>query len=304
MNSNAPTLLTNFRSWVYRFRLVIFTSAVGLLAISAVTAFFELPASLRGSLTSATYFALTAAAVSLAIAAFGPPSGEDEPRTIHPPVTGSWLALNSPASKVPSHGVRIFGQSHAIDLIHWSKQQPSGEQETPAFERKPPHSYSSFGRPILAMVDGTVVVSSDWRRDHRSRTGALSRVLLVLESQLRFLGGPGWVIGNHITIRADDGSFALVAHVRQHSAQVSRGDRVTAGQEIASCGNSGNSSEPHMHAQLMDHISPWVAQGIPISFSPAIRMRWEDMPVDGQLDAELNQNVMPADGELLVTPEQ
>lgn len=304
MNSNAPTLLTNFRSWVCRFRLVIFTSAVGLLAISAITAFFELPSSLRGSLTSATYFALTAAAVSLAIAAFGPPSGEDEPRTIHPPVTGSWLALNSPASKVPSHGVRIFGQSHAIDLIHWSKQQPSGEQETPAFQRKPAHSYSSFGRPILAMVDGTVVVSSDWRRDHRSQTGALSQVLLVLESQLRFLGGPGWVIGNHITIRADDGSFALLAHVRQHSAQVSRGDRVTAGQEIASCGSSGNSSEPHVHAQLMDHISPWIAQGIPISFSPAIRMRKEDMPVDGPLEAELNQNVMPADGELLVTPEQ
>ncbi len=44
------------------------------------------------------------------------------------------------------------------------------------------------------------------------------------------------------------------------------GDTVHAGQKIGSCGNSGNSSKPHVHAQLMDRESPWTAQGVPMVF--------------------------------------
>lgn len=44
------------------------------------------------------------------------------------------------------------------------------------------------------------------------------------------------------------------------------GETVRAGTRIARCGNSGNNSEPHVHAQLMDRASPWTAQGLPMLF--------------------------------------
>ena len=45
------------------------------------------------------------------------------------------------------------------------------------------------------------------------------------------------------------------------------GDRVRAGQTIARCGNSGNSSEPHLHLQLMDGPSITRAAGLPFALS-------------------------------------
>ncbi len=90
---------------------------------------------------------------------------------------------------------------------------------------------------------------------------------MMIEGMIREIGGPGFVIGNHVTIRSGDGAYATVAHLQQGSLTVKVGDRVTAGTVIGGCGNSGNTSEPHVHAQLMDRASLWTAQGLPMSFS-------------------------------------
>lgn len=75
------------------------------------------------------------------------------------------------------------------------------------------------------------------------------------------------MIGNHVVIRSDGGNYAVVAHLKQRSLAVTVGDRIGAGALVGYCGNSGNSSEPHVHAQLMDRASFWTGHGIPMSFS-------------------------------------
>ncbi|PRX51236.1 peptidase M23-like protein [Prauserella shujinwangii] len=188
------------------------------------------------------------------------------PRTVHPPVTGRWRALNSPASKVPSHGVRAYGQAYAVDLVY----EPD-DRERPAFGAgpgmRPPEDYPAFGQPVLSMVSGTVVRVRDGARDHRSRTAWWSLLYLLFEGMVREIGGAGRVVGNHVVVAAEDGTFALVAHLRRGSAEVREGDTVHAGQRIGQCGNSGNSSEPHVHAQLMDRASPAAARGLPLRFT-------------------------------------
>ncbi|MGC5627081.1 M23 family metallopeptidase [Georgenia sp. Z1344] len=213
---------------------------------------------------------------------------QHEERTVRSPVVGRWLALNSPASTVPSHGTRAYGQSHAIDLV----AEPD-DAERPAFGTagafRRNEDYPAFGEPVHAMVSGVVVDSSSWRRDHRARSNGWGLAYLTIEGMVRELGGPGWIVGNHVTIRTADGTFALVAHLQRGSATVRRGDVVSAGDVIGRCGNSGNSSEPHVHAQLMDRRSLWTAAGVPMAFA-GISLGDAAEPVDG----------LPANGEHLM----
>ena len=65
-----------------------------------------------------------------------------------------------------------------------------------------------------------------------------------------------------------DGVYAVFAHLRRRSVRVTAGQRVTTGQPLAECANSGNTTEPHLHFQLMDHPNVLLAAGVPVLFQP------------------------------------
>ena len=224
------------------------------------------------------YLALGLAVLCLLLTFLFPRSLPAVPgRVVSSPVRGRWLGLNSPASAVPSHGVRAYGQAYAIDLVYEpgdaSRPEFGGSMMTPSLE------YPAFGQPVFAMIDGTVVRTSDWRRDHHARSNRWGFIYMMVEGMAREMGGPGFIVGNHVIIRGDDGVYAVVAHLRRGSVTVRSGDRVRAGTLIGRCGNSGNSSEPHVHAQVMDRASFWTSLGIPVSFA-GIRLEGESGPLD------------------------
>ena len=70
-------------------------------------------------------------------------------------------------------------------------------------------------------------------------------------------------------VRGEDGTSVVLAHLRRRSLRVGRGDTVAAGQVVAECGNSGNSSEPHLHLQAMDRPSPWIGSARPLRIDGA-----------------------------------
>jgi murein DD-endopeptidase MepM/ murein hydrolase activator NlpD len=188
-----------------------------------------------------------------------------EPVAVRPPVQGSWRALNSPATRVPSHGIQGYGQAYAIDLVY----DPAG----PAPSRRPrfawwplarrAQDFPAFGQPVFAPAGGVVVRAHDRQRDHWSRTSPLGLAYLFTVELFRELFGPSRVVGNHVIIDLGDGTYAALAHLRQQSIRVRAGQHVTAGDQIAECGNSGNTSEPHLHFQLMDHPRIALAAGLP-----------------------------------------
>lgn len=190
------------------------------------------------------------------------------PIAVASPIRGRWLAINSPTTKVPSHGVRAYGQTYAIDLCFDPLEGPRPAFGT-GWGMSRPVDYPGFGQPVFAMVDGIVVKASDWQRDHLTRTRLWSVLYLTVEASLRELRGADGVIGNQVVIDRGDGVFALVAHLKQGSTTVRVGDRVRAGEVIGACGNSGNTTEPHVHAQLMDRSKAGVARGVPMSFDGA-----------------------------------
>jgi hypothetical protein len=209
-----------------------------------------------------------------------------EPLVVHPPVRGRWSAINSPANKVPSHGLHAYGQTYAIDFVH----VPDGNYSpqlgwTPA--TRPPAEFPGFGKPIVAPADGTVVRVHDRERDHRTRSSWPGLLLWIAEGFFRELTGPDRILGNHVVIEIAPGAYGVVAHLQRGSARVRAGDRVRAGEEIAACGNSGSSTEPHVHFQVMDRPRALLAAGLPFA-------------LEGAASEEGRPTALPATGEVIL----
>jgi murein DD-endopeptidase MepM/ murein hydrolase activator NlpD len=208
-----------------------------------------------------------------------------EPVVVRPPVRGRWSAINSPADKVPSHGLHAYGQTYGIDFVH----VPHGRYEpklgwSPA--RRPADAHPGFGKPIVAPADGTVVRVHDGERDHRTRSSWPGLLLWFAEGFFRELTGPDRILGNHVVIEIAPGAYAVMAHLRRGSSKVRAGDRVRAGEEIAACGNSGSSTEPHVHFQVMDRPRALLAAGLPFTLT-------------GAADEDGRPTAMPATGDVI-----
>lgn len=184
------------------------------------------------------------------------------------PLRGSCRVQNSPANRVPSHGTDVFGSSHAIDLVPVDENGKSAPRTWRGLvTHEPPEIFVGFGRPILAPVTGTVELVHDREPDHDARRSQLAMVPYMLGQQQRArLGAPG-LAGNHVVIAIGSGGpFVLLAHLQHGSVQVHPGEPVSAGVPVARCGNSGNSTRPHLHLQVSDSTDWASARGLPFAF--------------------------------------
>ena len=201
------------------------------------------------------------------------------PVEVAPPVTGRWSALNSPADKVPSHGTHHLGQTYAIDIVAEPEDGPARPAPVwfwPVAHRN--QAYPAFGAPLHAVADATVAHAEDGQRDHLSRSSLVGVLYFwLIEGACRAIGGPRRVVGNHIVLDLGEGTYALYAHVQRGSLGVRAGDRVVAGQVLGRCGNSGNSTQPHVHFQLMDGPDLDTARGVPF------RWRGVGVPSGGEV---------------------
>jgi hypothetical protein len=187
------------------------------------------------------------------------------------PFSGRWLARNSPARRVPSHGTHLMGTTYAIDFIAVDERGRSAPWKwRAALASEPPETFVGYGAPILAPCAGTVVIVHDGEPDHDARRTQLSLVPYMLGQAARIRGGPAAIAGNHVVIAADpDGPYILLAHLRNGSPTVKVGDRVREGSVVGACGNSGNSTQPHLHIQATDSTNWQSARGLPIAFGSA-----------------------------------
>jgi hypothetical protein len=189
--------------------------------------------------------------------------GDEGPEVIGPPMTGGgWVAVNGCCELSPHRGAmlplggRINGsERYAVD---WSRfdttAQPlvdleAGTQST--FEGDPDDnaSYFTFGQPAVAVADAEVVTVVDDLED------APPHVFLTLP--LKDLGG------NRVVLKLREGVYAFYGHLKKGSVLVEVGDAVERGEQIAELGNSGNTSESHLHFHLMNGPLPLTATNLP-----------------------------------------
>ena len=177
------------------------------------------------------------------------------PVTLGPPLTGPrWTALGSccdgPHRRAlyPVGGRWYLGQRFAIDF-----NQLDAENRPGVGDPLSPASFPTFGQPVYAVADGTVVEAVDGNPD-------------LKVGEAREDPTPDNAGGNRVAIDIGDGRFALYAHLHQGSVAVHPGDRVTRGRHIADVGSSGTTGGPHLHFQVSDRPSLVVADGMPYVF--------------------------------------
>lgn len=183
------------------------------------------------------------------------------------PFSGRWRVRNSPARRVPSHGTHLMGTTYAIDFIPVDargRSAPWSWRAAVATER--PESFVGFGARILAPCSGRVIIAHDGEPDHEARRSQLTLLPYALGQASRVRSGPTAIAGNHVVIAAADGPYVLLAHLRKGSIEVGVGDQVQEGDALGACGNSGNSTQPHLHLQATDSTNWDLARGLPIAF--------------------------------------
>lgn len=196
-------------------------------------------------------------------------AGTSEPVVLALPFDGLWRVENSPARRVPSHGTDLLGLRYAIDFVAVDARGRSRAVRDwrTLLATEPPERYLGFGAPILAPATGTVVAVHDAEPDHAGRRSQLALVPYALGQAGRLRQGPHAVAGNSVTIALPgERAFVAVCHLRLGSVAVRVGDAVAAGDAVGECGNSGNSTEPHVHLQVTDHPDPEQARGLPLAF--------------------------------------
>lgn len=185
------------------------------------------------------------------------------------PFTGRWLVGSTPAQKVPSHGTDMFGVGYAIDFIAVDERNRTSPKVSwrSLLSTEPPEIFYAFGQPVLSPVSGTVVTVHDGEPDHEARRSMVALLPYMLSQASRIRSGVGAIAGNYIIIAPDDSdAFIAIVHLQLGSIRVVQGQHVSEGQHIANCGNSGNSTQPHIHIQAMSSTDLSVARGVPLFF--------------------------------------
>ncbi len=218
-----------------------------------------------------------------------------DPLVLALPFRGTWLTRNSPARHVPSHGTHLFATTYAMDFIAVRGRRTATVRDWRALvATEPLERFFAFGESILAPAAGTVVSVHDGEVDHVARRSQLALVPYALTQAGRIRGGARAIAGNHVILElAAGGGYVVLAHLRAGSMRVGQGDSVVVGQELAACGNSGNSTQPHLHIQIMDAADPFTARGVPMAFR-----RYQLLPRNGGLPIVVEQGI-PNESEVV-----
>ncbi len=193
-------------------------------------------------------------------------------RVIAPPLPGGrWVGVIGAHRRAlaPIDGRLRLGQRFAVDFA--ARLNRTGRTHRGSSSKN--SSYFNYGTPLLAVGDGKVVAAVDRYPSQ------------IPNAQVPVTGDA--LDGNHVIIKLDDGVYAGYAHMKPGSVRVRPGQRVKAGQVLGRLGNSGGSTGPHLHFQLMDRPSLLDANGLPFTID---RLRFNGVIPD--LEAFVEEDLL------------
>lgn len=162
------------------------------------------------------------------------------------PFDGRWFVM--------AGGVTINVNPHMAERSQWfavdfMKTGGPGNRSVARNNGTSLQDYYSWGQPVLSPTSGVVRTVHD---------GELDNSIGNSDKQNAF--------GNYVVIEAGPNEFVYLAHLKKETVAVKAGDQVTAGQLLGKCGNSGNSTGPHIHMHVQNQLKPYFGDGQNIVF--------------------------------------
>jgi murein DD-endopeptidase MepM/ murein hydrolase activator NlpD len=172
------------------------------------------------------------------------------------PFKEEWTVFWGGDTKEQNYHVAYQSQKNAFDMIITDADGKNYKNDG-----KNNEDYYAFGKELLAPANGEIVLVVDGIKDNKP--GVLN---------------PSYIPGNTVIIKTSNNEYLFFAHFKQHSIQVKQGEIVQQGDVLGLCGNSGNSSEPHLHFHIQNVENMNIATGAKVYF--------EEILVNGTLIKE------------------
>ncbi len=175
-----------------------------------------------------------------------PSSYDDRPSEVgfRLPLDGAVTVAWGGATRDVNYHVVVPDQRWAYDLLV-TRDGASYRDDGTVLEH-----YHAYDRLVRSPAAGRVVSAVDGRPDHPI--------------------GTKWdgedVLGNHVVVQLADSQYLFVAHLRRGTVAVRPKQLVQVGTHLGHVGNSGRSTEPHVHVHLQNTPDPYFAEGIPMYF--------------------------------------
>ena len=148
------------------------------------------------------------------------------------PFNGRWFVAQGGDTLNVNDHMKVRAQWYGIDFMKTGgpNQRSLAKTTGTAVE-----DFYSWGAEVLSPVAGEIVSTIDSFPDNPLGT--------------KDTKNPA---GNHVIIKADEHTFVFLAHMQKGSIKVKTGDHVDAGQVLGLCGNSGNTTAPHIHMHIQE----------------------------------------------------
>jgi len=159
------------------------------------------------------------------------------------PFDDEWWVFWGGRSVGENYHAAYENQRFALDIV----QRVNGKTHSGNGSQN--EDYYCFGRRLNAPGGGKVV-----------------SIVNNLEDNIPGQFNRDFPAGNHIVIDHENGEFSILAHFKKGSIIVSVGEVVVKGQELGKAGNSGNSSEPHLHYHMQTTADQFEGEGLPAQF--------------------------------------
>lgn len=159
-----------------------------------------------------------------------PPKFERNSTALGLPFKGKWFTVWGGDTKAQNYHVNFPAQRRAFDFLILGKQNKTYERSGTRNE-----DYYAFGQPIYAVCDAVV---------HDVKTG--------IDDNKPGEMNPAQPLGNAVILKTKNDEYIFYAHFEKETIKVEKGQEVKRGQFLGNCGNSGNSSEPHLHLHIQD----------------------------------------------------
>jgi len=160
------------------------------------------------------------------------------------PFDGEWTVVWGGDTKELNYHVENEAQKNAFDMV--TKDEKGNSFKTDGITNE---DYYAFGKELIAPCDGEIVLVVDGIKDNKP--GELN---------------PMYAPGNTVIIKTDNNEYLFFAHFKQNTIRVKQGQNVKQGELLGLCGNSGYSSEPHLHFHIQNIEDINTATGVKCYF--------------------------------------